>query len=317
MKNFVQFMETEKKSIELNRSEMNSNLDINVKEEHDSENHIYSDEYILEHKKQIMKAMKEEMYEYYKKNHNLNLYYYQNDDAEYRRKLDKWSKKFFDRISAGQEKKNSMEDEKEETHNLKTLTGQKTLMSKLKKKANDDVTRKQSDNVTMAFKEKKTKFNIERDCLDMDDLIQVDLPVDYNEDKHEEIMRQLGEELLESRRKFMIYTNYAIYSKTINANSNLNTQPVNNIIPGLGAVNERNKSELHMKNDDYNLLLALMRNKKREVFEKKSYYPDYKITLEDVYRNEKDIKKGTEEKEKNVYENVENFVKNFLEVDIY
>jgi hypothetical protein len=95
---------------------MYSNGDILLKDNLETnENHAYTDEYIIEHQKQILRSMKEEMFEYYKKNHNLNIYYYQNDDPDYRKKLDKWTKKFYERLNTNNaEKKTTEEDVKGE-----------------------------------------------------------------------------------------------------------------------------------------------------------------------------------------------------------
>jgi len=110
----------------------------------------------------------------------------------------------------------------------------------------------------------------QHDCLDLDDLVKVDLPTEYNPDKHEELMRNLGKNLMNSRKK---------------------------------------KTDYPMSNDDFNLLLCLMRKKKEIVYEKSPYYVDYSIKLKDVYVNEKLEATGKE----NDVNMVDEFVKKFID----
>ena len=88
------------------------------------------------------------------------------------------------------------------------------------------------------------------------------MPTEFVKDKHEDLMNSLAEDLMRSRR--------AAY---LNNNSNY-----------------------IIKNDDFNLLLCLMRNKKRDHFEKNPYYINYHLELEDVYVNEKDVEGENQEK---------------------
>jgi hypothetical protein len=166
-------------------------------------------------------------------------------------------------------------------------------------------------------KEKKIKFHVEKDCLDMDDLIEVELPTDYIGEKHDDIMRQLGEESMESRKRYIMFQNYLNYQKNSgNINININNPAIANNMPFLNShYSEKNKSDLLMKNDDFLILLSLMRNKKNVLYEKKPYYVNYKVNLDDVYINEKDQNEGVEEKEKTVYADVENFVRSFMDFD--
>ena len=131
----------------------------------------------------------------------------------------------------------------------------------------------------MKQRKKESKLNFEKDCLDLDDLIQFDLPDSYVPDKHDDYLKLYGEELMETRKKF----------------------------------NGDNNTESLMKNDDYQIFLCLLRKKKEALMEKTPYYADYHIKLEDVYRNERDEILGNEEKEKNEYVDVENFVKSFID----
>jgi hypothetical protein len=150
----------------------------------------------------------------------------------------------------------------------------------MKKNALESTNRKISDNI-IPRAEKKQKSNFEKTCLDFDDsTVKIELPKEFVKSKHEDMMNSLAEDLMRSRRA--AYLN--------------------------------NNSSFIIKNDDYNLLLSLMRNKKHDLYEKNPYYINYHIELEDVYINEKDAEEE-EEEGKDVKEDIENFVKMFTDRD--
>jgi len=152
---------------------------------------------------------------------------------------------------------------------------------KIRKTTVADVsTRKVSDHV-YTRPEKKQKSNFEKTCLDFDDsTVKIELPKEFVKDKHEDLMNILAEDLMRSRR-----------SAYLNINSNF-----------------------MIKNDDFNLLLSLMRNKKHDLYEKNPYYINYHIEMDDVYINEKDVEEEDHET-KDVNEDIENFVKMFTDRD--
>ncbi len=119
-----------------------------------------------------------------------------------------------------------------------------------------------------------------KDCLDLDDLVKAELPNEYNAEKHENVMLYLGEKLNESRKKRLTNVN-------INSNSNIN----------------------NFSNDDFALLLCLLRKKKETVYEKSPYHMGYSIKLQDVYINEKFEASGKE----NDIQPVEDFVNKFID----
>jgi hypothetical protein len=131
----------------------------------------------------------------------------------------------------------------------------------------------------LKYKTKKIMF--QTSGLDLDDLIQPELPNEYDADKHEELISQLGEELIESLKR---------YSRD-------------------------QKNENLMNNDDFQILLALLRKRKEQTIERVPYYVDYNTKLESVYKNDRDEVYGTEEKEKNFYINIDNFIKEFIQFD--
>jgi hypothetical protein len=131
------------------------------------------------------------------------------------------------------------------------------------------------------------RYEFPKDCLDMDDLIQTEFPDEYIEDKHEEIMKNLVQELMESRTREMHLSNKEIHYKEI-------------------------RKERAMKNDDFLLLLCLLKKKKEQKVEKSPYHVGYSVKLENVYVNEKQELVEDEEKVKNDNANMENFVKTYI-----
>jgi hypothetical protein len=132
-------------------------------------------------------------------------------------------------------------------------------------------------------KVKKNKINFQTSGLDFDDLIQPELPKEYIPEKHDEMISNLGEELMDSLKRH---------------------------------IKDPSRSDNRMNNDDYQILLALLRKKKEKTIEKIPYYLDgYSTNLQAVYRNDRDELYGTEEKEKNLYIKIDNFVKTYIELD--
>lgn len=166
----------------------------------------------------------------------------------------------------------------EEPANIQMLKNTPTQRTK-NRKYTENFIRKPSDNTMM--KEKKVKNTFDKTCLDLDDLVNVELPTEYNPEKHEDLMMGLGEELMISRKVFMSYM-------------------------------REKRAEYLMKNEDFSLLLCLMRKKKEAVYEKNPYYVDYNVKLGDVYRNEKsDLSGGKVENENDV--DIESFVRKYID----
>jgi hypothetical protein len=236
-----------------------------------------------------MRQTRIEMLEFYRKNKNLNYYLYMYDDPEWHKNIEEMTREFYEILREETEgKKNSAEEEKlEEQANIQipasknnSFNNNRNKNRKMTEGLNSSI-RKQSDN--QIIRERKLRNNIfEKDCLDLDDLVKAELPEEYNFEKHEELMYTLGEDLMNSRKIAM------------------------------SAMKEK-RADYLMKNDDFNLLLCLLRKKKESVVEKNHYYVDYNITLDDVYRNDRDEIYGVDEKKQ---VDIESFVKKYIDSEL-
>lgn len=228
---------------------------------------------------EYLRQMNDEMFEYYKKNGNLNLYFYMYDDKVWHKDIDSLTKRFYEILYvSNKEIKSSVDLNKEENINSTTKNLTSFIRHKSRKTGSSAI-RKNSEN--LYHKERKLESLFERNCLDLDDLIKVEFPNEFNSEKHEELIKHLGQDLINSRMALM------------------NT-------------NGERKCEYRMKNDDFNLLLCLLRKKKENIYEKNPYYIDYNVTMEDVYRNEKEEQEGVDDKHE---VDIESFVKKYIEND--
>ncbi len=233
-----------------------------------------------------MRQTRLEMLEFYRKNKNLNYYFYMYDDPQWQKNVEDMTREFYEILKEESEgKKTSAEEEKLEEQATVTIpksniiTGVKNKNRKMTE--NNLSLRKHSDN-SMA-KERKMRNNFEKDCLDLDDLVvKAELPDQYSAEKHDDLMMALGEDLMNSRKIAM------------------------------SGMKEKRLDYL-MKNDDFSLLLCLLRKKKEATVEKNHYYVDYNITLDDVYRNERDEAYGVDEKKEI---DIEGFVKKYIDNEI-
>lgn len=240
-----------------------------------------------------MRQTRIEMLEFYRKNKNLNYYLYMYDDAEWHKNIEEMTREFYEILREETEgKKYSAEEDKlEEQANIQIPASKNNSINAYNNRhKNRKMTegfgynssmRKQSDN--QIIRERKLRNNIfEKDCLDLDDLVKAELPEEYNFEKHEELMYSLGEDLMNSRKIAM------------------------------SALKEK-RADYLMKNDDFNLLLCLLRKKKESTIEKNHYYVDYNITLNDVYRNDRDEIYGVDEKKQ---VDIESFVKKYIDSEL-
>ncbi len=134
--------------------------------------------------------------------------------------------------------------------------------------------KKNSDTSHERMKDKKFKILFETNGFDLDDLIQVELPNDYIEENHEDIINNLGEDMMNSLKNYK----------------------------------NDNKEENLMSNDDFMILLALLRKRKEKMIEKVPYYINYNTKLENVYINEK------EENENEIEDvDINKFIKEYIQ----
>lgn len=129
----------------------------------------------------------------------------------------------------------------------------------------------------------KSKNETEEDFFDLDEMVDMDFPKEYNYDLNENLIKELGLLLEENREQRM---------KNISS-SNANK----------------------FKNDDFRLLLCLLRLKKKETMETTPYYVDYKFDLKNVYTTNYNAEEDMEDSNINEV-NVEEYVKEFIEAEI-
>lgn len=128
----------------------------------------------------------------------------------------------------------------------------------------------------------KSKNESEEDFFDLDEMVDMDFPKEYNYDLNENLLKELGLLLEDNREQRM--------KNIVGSNSN------------------------KFKNDDFRLLLCLLRLKKKETMETTPYYVDYKFDLKNVYTTNYI---DDEMEESNINEvNVEEYVKEFIEAEI-
>jgi len=234
---------------------------------------------------ETMRQTKNEMFDHYKKNRNLNHYYYLYDDPGWRKDIEDLCKEFYE--SLNQKSVNRFATEEDKVEEQINLHVPKNTVIKPKNRKHTETSNPGKSSFNFYFKEKKKSY-FTKDCLDLDDLVKVEMPEEYNEEKHENLIMSLAEDLTRARKKVLL---------------------------------PREKQEdIYMKNDDFNLLLCLLRKKKEKLYEKNPYNVDYDFTLEDVYTNElqQELKlKNFENSESNQYIDnkldVKNFVKRYIE----
>jgi len=241
---------------------------------------------------------KKAAFDYYKDNKNLNFLYYNTNDKQLQQKLLDWQQEFYE-ILVNEEKKNAKNENtnKEELEQAKNIQNNKTnktsksayknpvigsssLKSTIKsssildnKKHSFLIGNNINSQLQLAFGS-KIKTEIEEEFLDLDEMVEMDFPKEYNPELFEILLKELGHLLNENRDSKM----------------------------------KGNDSKNRMKNDDFRLLLCLLRLKKAEMTEVKPYYSSHKFDLKDVYTTQID----PEEEET---EDIEDFVRNYIEAE--
>jgi hypothetical protein len=134
---------------------------------------------------------------------------------------------------------------------------------------------------------------------DYDDLISPEFPIEYNEAIHSKIIEKLSRQLESERREeTRLLNEYNLF--------------VENEIKNYEEIKDKNKEEIdktfldekikeekinlkkkikdnkYMKNDEFLLLLCLMRKKKEQMYENNPYFVDYNVNLDNIYQSGKD-----------------------------
>ena len=241
-----------------------------------------------------MEESKKAAFEYYKEHKNLNKIYYQTDDKFIQQSLDEWQKEFNINLK-DEEKKNKkeiefkssstdLENKQSKLKNVKVQTNKANQQGKspLSIQSNKDITQDKkysmliSNNYTQQFTTilgtKPKQQDGDDDILDLDEMIEVDYPKEYNEDVSESLLKELGLLLNENRE----------------------------------SIKKGQDGRSKLSNDDFRLLLCLLRLKKSYLKEKTPYYSNNNFYLKDIYTAK------VEEKEEDRNE-VLDFVKDFIE----
>ena len=225
-----------------------------------------------------MKKLDDEMFDEYVKYRNLDKYLSHDSSPEWHQRIEELARDYFIRLTEMTKKKDVLEEEKTEDNLTPQLTKSNLNINKRgeKKRNHDSSTPKIS---TIGYSHEWKKSSFQKDCLDFDEMIKVELPEKYNAEMHDPKLCSLGLILAEHRKKLM----------------------------------KKEKSEESLsRNDDFNLFLCLLRKKKEQEVEKVPYYSDYNLTLDDVYNNEKD-KFNEEEDDK---KKIGNFIKKFINYEV-
>ena len=229
-----------------------------------------------------MKKLDEEMFEEYVKYRNLDKYLSQDSSPEWQQRIEDLAREYFVRLSETSKKKDVPEEEKPYDILTQQLTKTNLNINKRgdKKKVHDSNPSKFSTLVGYSQDWKKSSF--QKDCLDFDEMIKVELPEKYNAEMHDPKLTSLGLILIDHRKR---------------------------------VVKKEKIEDSISRNDDFNLFLCLLRKKKEQEVEKVPYYSDFNLTLEDVYNNEKD-KFNDEEADKKSEEKIDNFIKKFINYEV-
>ncbi len=162
-------------------------------------------------------------------------------------------------------------------------------------KEDEKFVKKESKQYLKNLDNKSEQLNSE----DYDDLILPEFPTEYNESLHAKKMEKLSGQLeMERREESRLLNEYNLF--------------VENEIKNFEEVKDKNKEEIdkayldekikeekinlkkkikdnkYMKNDEFLLLLCIMRKKKEQLYENNPYFVDFNVTLDNVYQSEKD-----------------------------
>jgi hypothetical protein len=231
---------------------------------------------------QRIKELEEKMYEEYKTYRNLDNYLAMDSRPEWQKNIEELARSFNEKLSEESKNKESAKDEKVEDTSTIQLTKGNINQTKLKsQKKNESIINKHSTiNGNIPNEKKKSAF--QKDCLDFDEMIKVELPDKFIPDIHNMALNSLALSLIEHRKK---------------------------------VIKKEQGEDTISSNDDFNLLLCLLRKKKEQEVEKIPYYSDYNVTLEDLYKNDLEKTSEQEEKYKRNEEKIDYLLKKFINTD--
>ena len=137
-----------------------------------------------------------------------------------------------------------------------------------------------TDNLTSIDESKEDKLNSE----DYDDLIQPEFPTEFIDSIHTQKITKLAEQLENERKYELSMRNEFI--KNIKASlPELKKERDETVKQARIQMKKMIKDNKCMKNDEFLLLLCLMRKKKEQMYENNPYIVDVSVTLDSVYQN--------------------------------
>lgn len=158
-------------------------------------------------------------------------------------------------------------------------------------------------NQSDTFRDIKKNEDDTYEKIDYDDLIQAEFPTEFNENVHEKRIMQLAKKLADERAEELYYRKeYENKEKEVREKykddkddkkkkSDLDDNQKKMIIEtelkkAKFKMKVNIKNNKMMKNDEFLLLLCLMRKKKEKLIENNPYIVDYAVTLNSVYHSE-------------------------------
>ena len=165
----------------------------------------------------------------------------------------------------------------------------------------DTKTQQKDENYKSIDKEENKKDQSKREDYD-DDLIQLEFPQVYSEKIHGSKIEKLSEQLERQRKEERqikedceknIYDEIKKYKdnqeKTQQYNNPDKKKDLDKTIKDLKkGMKQKIKDNPYMKNNEFLMLLCLMRLKKETLYESNPYIVDFSVTLDSVYQSKRD-----------------------------
>ena len=165
----------------------------------------------------------------------------------------------------------------------------------------DTKTQQKDDNYKSVDKEDNKKDQSKREDYD-DDLIQLEFPQVYSEKIHGSKIEKLSEQLERQRKEERqikedceknISEEIKRYKEKIEKTQQFNNadekKKLDKVIKDLKReMKQKIKDNPYMKNNEFLMLLCLMRLKKETLYESNPYIVDFSVTLDSVYQSKRD-----------------------------
>ena len=178
----------------------------------------------------------------------------------------------------------------------------KEVMNEFNENSKEDTKTQQKDeNYKSIDKEDNKKDQSKREDYD-DDLIQLEFPQVYSEKIHGNKIEKLSEQLERQRKEERqikedceknISDEIKKYKERLEKSQQFNNadekKKLDKTIKDLKkGMKQKIKDNLYMKNNEFLMLLCLMRLKKETLYESNPYIVDFSVTLDSVYQSKRD-----------------------------